>query len=233
LALVVLWSTNSVVRTKASVPAAVLSFVVVLVLVPLSFLEHQRSIRPSPLICSYLILTTILDLAQLRTLWLIKVENTIAAVYTVSFSIKLLVLGLECIQKSRFLIQAEDVQRSPEDKSGVISLSLFFWMNRLVYTGYCKALSMRDLYPTPIDAQPQALEERLTVAWDKCKLLHLQSPFWILKSNSLTWSKASVASCYRTNPESANNSLYNPTIVHGGLYDLPATSDAPATQISE
>ena len=50
LALVALWASSPNIRTKASIPAAVLSFSASLALLVLSSMEHSRSIRPSSLI---------------------------------------------------------------------------------------------------------------------------------------------------------------------------------------
>jgi len=53
LALLVLW-VKTPQRTSASVPASVLGLVVSLTLVILTIYEHKKSIKPSPVISTYL-----------------------------------------------------------------------------------------------------------------------------------------------------------------------------------
>jgi hypothetical protein len=167
LALVICWSKVRSAKTKVSVASSGLSLVVAIALAPLSWLEHNKTIRPSPLICTYLLISSICDLAQLRTLWLLFPSSSIVAVFLATYSCKALLLMLEAIHKTRFLIHEDDVATGYEDKNGVISRSFFFWLNKLLYTGYRKALSMEDLDPTPKEASPESLESKLTREWDR------------------------------------------------------------------
>ncbi|CAH0020273.1 unnamed protein product [Clonostachys rhizophaga] len=63
------------------------------------------------------------------------------------------------------LTREADISRSPEDKCGVISRSLFLWMLPLLYKGYRQSLGVDDLYAPPIDAAPVDLEEKLWRDW--------------------------------------------------------------------
>jgi hypothetical protein len=138
-----------------------------LVTVPLSWLEHTRTIKPSPQICSYLLLSTLLDTAQVRTLWTMGASQTIASVFTASFAIRTLLLALECLPKK--LTREVDIARSPEDKCGVISRSFFLWLLPLIYAGYRRTLGIDDLYAPPVDAAPSPLEKKLRKGWSECE----------------------------------------------------------------
>lgn len=59
--------------TRVTVAAAAFSFVASLVVVALSTLEHARSYRPSGLLVAYLLLTTLFEAAQVRTLFLTQI----------------------------------------------------------------------------------------------------------------------------------------------------------------
>jgi ATP-binding cassette, subfamily C (CFTR/MRP), member 1 len=169
LALVVLWSQGSSYRTTMSIPAAVLSLLVTVTLVPLVWLEHHRCIQPSALICSYLFLVSILDLAQLRTLWLVGSyrETLIASVFSAAFALRIVALGNECFNKTRYFVKNDDFARSPEEKCGIVSRSLFLWLNPLIYLGYRRTIVDSDLYPLPAGLDPQSLDVKLQEAWAK------------------------------------------------------------------
>lgn len=157
------------------IPSIVLSFITCVVLLPLSHSEHTKSIRPSNLICLFLVFSVLFDAVQVRTLWLIHGTPQISTVFSTSLAIKLALLVLESANKVRFL-HDEDVRgRTPEDSSGIFSRSLFLWLNTLIYNGYKKALSMNDLYPIPDDFSSELLEAELWKNWETSKAFSLSS----------------------------------------------------------
>jgi hypothetical protein len=96
------------------------------------------------------------------------VRISLAAVLSTSFAIRCLLLVLESIDKSRFLIHTEEGKLSPEDKSGIVSISLYLWMNDLIRAGFRTALTLKDLYSTSTDVSAEKLEVKLTKAWAQC-----------------------------------------------------------------
>jgi hypothetical protein len=70
LTMLILWTIHDNLRTPTSIPAAALSFVNVLALGLLSYLEHTRSLQPSTLMAVYLLLSLLFDAVQVRTLYL-------------------------------------------------------------------------------------------------------------------------------------------------------------------
>ncbi|KAM0812152.1 putative ABC transporter FUM19 [Seiridium cardinale] len=167
LSLTVLWSRNQASRTRASIPATIVALLLNILLLPLSWLEHSKTIRPSPLICAYLIVSSLVDLAQVRTLWLIQELGAEAAVFSAIFAVRVGILGFECTPKTRFLVHAEDIARSPEDKCGIISRSFFLWLLKLIWNGFRGTIMMDDLYEPPVDTAPEGLEARLQKYWDE------------------------------------------------------------------
>ncbi|KAK7215079.1 hypothetical protein V2G26_003082 [Clonostachys chloroleuca] len=147
-----------------SLPMAAVYLLATTVTAPLSWLEHTKTIKPSPLICSYFILSVLLDTTQIRTLWTrVDDDRTLVAVFTASYSLRAIILLMESLPKN--LTRGADISRSPEDKCGVISRSLFLWMIPLLYKGYKQSLGVNDLYAPPIDAAPENLEEKLWRGW--------------------------------------------------------------------
>lgn len=167
LALVVLWSRDSVDKTRVSVPMAAVHLLTVLLMAPLSWLEHTKTIKPSPSITSYLLLSTVLDMAQVRTLWIMGADRHIASVFSALFAVRALLFTVECLQKT--LISEIDVVRSPEDKCDVVSRSFFLWVVPLIHAGYRGVLGVGDLYAPPVDASPDPLEEALQKALLECE----------------------------------------------------------------
>ncbi|KAF9875583.1 ABC multidrug transporter [Colletotrichum karsti] len=134
--------------SRVAIASDAMSFVVGLIMIPLSFLEHDRSPRPSTLLDIYLLVTLIFDVALSRTLWL-SVESGEdyhqSLVSIVSTAVKAAVLALESCQKPLSWYFDQKPQ-SPEVTSGIIKLMTFFWLKELFLKGYRKILSISDLY---------------------------------------------------------------------------------------
>ena len=132
-----------------SIAGAALSFAASLSLIPLSYLEHERCRRPSVLIGGYIFLILLFDIVQTRTLWLLRSSSqgdASAQLLTVSVVLNAIVLCLESVPKTSW-IDWESKEHSPEESSNIFSLGVYFWLNRLLFSGYSKVLSVDDLYP--------------------------------------------------------------------------------------
>ncbi|GJN86671.1 hypothetical protein PLIIFM63780_010252 [Purpureocillium lilacinum] len=100
LAILALWSTSpSSVNTRAAIAAAALSAVVDLAIGGLVYAEHRRSYSPSTLLSLYLSATILVDIANVRSLFLRRNLDTIGAVSTAALALKLLILVLEEVPK--------------------------------------------------------------------------------------------------------------------------------------
>jgi ABC-type multidrug transport system fused ATPase/permease subunit len=118
-------------------------------MLPLSYLEHSRSPRPSFLLNAYLFITILLDITQARTLWLASTntdEITFARIFTCAVAFKALIIVLESQSKSRW-IRWDVKEHSPEETTGLYGLGAYFWLNRLFLAGYRKVLRIDDLFP--------------------------------------------------------------------------------------
>ncbi|KAK2601395.1 hypothetical protein N8I77_010849 [Diaporthe amygdali] len=149
------------------VSSSAMAFVSGLCLIPLSFLEHEKSPRPSILLSFYLALTLLLDIAQVRTLWLASrnhIEVTFSSVFTSSAVVKAVSLLLESQHKSRW-IHWDTKEHSPEETSGLFGLGAFIWLNRLFLSGYAKVLKVGDLYPLDPAMCAETLNQRLDRHW--------------------------------------------------------------------
>jgi ATP-binding cassette subfamily C (CFTR/MRP) protein 1 len=129
--LLVLRALNPVLRTRATVAAAALGTLDGLALCFLSHYEHIHSIRPSAIINTYLLLTLPFDAARSRTLWLGRATRPIAAAFSSTLAVKLIILITEAIEKRPILLDRYR-RASPEATSGIYSRSFFWWLNKYV-----------------------------------------------------------------------------------------------------
>jgi hypothetical protein len=149
LSLLILAAIPSFHASGISLAAAVLKLVSAVLMMTLSFVDHSRSPRPSVLLNTYLCLTLLLDAAQARTLFLSSVgkpELTYSSLFSASMAFKAVILLLEAKQKSSW-VHWNEKDHSPEETSGIFSLGVFFWLNKLFRLGYKKILTIDDLYP--------------------------------------------------------------------------------------
>ncbi|KAH8169831.1 ABC transporter domain-containing protein [Sarocladium implicatum] len=162
--LVALWSLDSTPRTRTSIPEAVVGVVEGIAIAGLSYVEHIKSARPSPLLSTYLFLTIILDVALARTFIIRDGLFAISAVFTAALALKFILLILEELPKRRSLISENEVVR--ETSVGVISRTLFLWLNPLLWRGTRSVLTVDNLGPLHQKLQSKPLLDQLERAWD-------------------------------------------------------------------
>lgn len=155
-----------------TIPAYAIAFATTISLATLSFVEHSRSARPSSVIQVYFFLTGLLDIARVRTAWLIRDKIDIALLRSVVLAIKLITLVLESLPKDSHIAQSKSQFLSFEDKAGFFSRSLLLWLNPLFLRGYHERLSGHDLYTVGEDLAASKVSEALFGNWEKTKLTH-------------------------------------------------------------
>lgn len=132
-------------------------------MVPLSFLDHSRSPRPSILLSFYLFLTVLFDVAETRTFWLAsgtKAELTYTSVFTAAMALKVVILLLEAQHKTKWVTWDSKDPHSPEETTGIFGLGVYFWLNSLFANGYRNVLQMKDLYPLDHAMRGQLLQDK-------------------------------------------------------------------------
>ncbi|KAI8944427.1 P-loop containing nucleoside triphosphate hydrolase protein [Xylaria longipes] len=166
LALLVQWAQTAL-GSSISIASTTLSLASGLSLALLSHLEHAKSVRPSFVITFYLVFTVLLDGARVRTQWLLKDADGVAATLTASLTVKVVLLTLEAIEKRRLLL-GSDREYPPESTSGPFSRGFFLWRNSLLVSGFGKVLSLADLPPISEKLESKTLAKDLSGKWDKC-----------------------------------------------------------------
>lgn len=182
MVLLVLHVMNERLRTRAALAASALAFLDALGLCLLSHREHVRSVRPSAIINVYLLLTLLFDVARARTLWLDGTTRSIASVFTSGFGVKLMILVTEGMEKRSILMERYR-NASPEATSGIYSRSFFWWLNKLMTTGFHRVISNEDLYPIDEDMNSKNLYANAQHVWNNTNQTRPRALLWsILKS---------------------------------------------------
>jgi ATP-binding cassette, subfamily C (CFTR/MRP), member 1 len=176
-ALLVLYAVKPVLRTRATLAAAALTLVDALGLCLLSHAEHLYSIRPSAIINVYLLISLLFDIARSRTLWLDGASRSVAAVFSSTIGIKVMILIIEGIEKRSILLDRYR-HSSPEVTSGIYSRSFFWWLNTLMSTGFRRILTNEDLYPIDDDMTSKALLGQGQEAWNSGNQTRPRALFW-------------------------------------------------------
>jgi hypothetical protein len=154
--------------TSMFLAASALKLVSALLMVTLSVVDHSRSPRPSVLLSVYLSVTLLLDVAQVRTLYLSsegQPELIYSGLFSATIAMKVATLLLEAKQKSAW-VQWNEKEHSPEETSGIFSLGVFSWLNSLFKLGYGKILATEDLYPLDSAINAKLLHDKFSENMD-------------------------------------------------------------------
>ncbi|KAL6701465.1 P-loop containing nucleoside triphosphate hydrolase protein [Trichoderma pleuroticola] len=168
-------------RTRCTVAAAIISVVVVLPVMALSHAEHTTSVKPSAILTIYLSISVILDAVRIRTLWLSMQETRVSILFTTATGIKLAILIVENIPK--LLLPTVDKGISPEELSGIFSLSLFTWILPIMKLGFRKTLAIDDLDAIDEEMASEYLGHKTQREWDRVTVETLGK----LRKGTLIW----------------------------------------------
>jgi ATP-binding cassette, subfamily C (CFTR/MRP), member 1 len=132
LALITLWALPSTIRTRVSLAAAILALGDSCIIVVLMYAEHKRSAKPSTLLSAFLAISSLLDLAQARSLFLQHHfgSTALSGLFVSILTTKLTLLLLEEVPKRAFLTGRFKTS-ALESTSGPINRSVFWWINEL------------------------------------------------------------------------------------------------------
>ncbi|KAJ5907320.1 multidrug resistance-associated protein [Penicillium taxi] len=144
LALLISWAKKTQPTTKFSVASSAINLVVAIQIVVLSWVEDERSVRPSSLLAIYLLFTLLFDVVQTRSLWLSHRNLPISILFVASVATKTAMVLFESLGKQNHLVGSyQDLP--PESTSGIVNRSFMWWLNRLFSTGFRSLLTTEDL----------------------------------------------------------------------------------------
>ncbi|GKT51184.1 ABC transporter fum19 [Colletotrichum spaethianum] len=170
LALLILQTTSNGSRIDGfAVGASVLGFLAALLMIGLSYAEHSKAPRPSMLLTGYIFFQILFDVAQTRTSWLMArtfSTQLFARLFTASLAVKIVILFVEAQRKAKWIAWTAD-EHSPEETSGLFSLGVYFWLNRLFLYGYRNVLTIKDLYALDQGMIAETMQVTLAQELDK------------------------------------------------------------------
>jgi uncharacterized membrane protein YdbT with pleckstrin-like domain len=144
LALLISWAKETRPTSKFSVASSAINLVVAMQIMVLSWVEDERSVRPSSVLAIYLLFTLLFDVVQTRTLWLSHRDLLVSILFTTSVAAKTAMVLFESLGKQKHLIGSyQDLP--PESTSGIVNRSFMWWLNRLFSTGFRSLLTTEDL----------------------------------------------------------------------------------------
>lgn len=164
VAVLAMWSLPSTAKAKTSIAEGALGVVESFAILGLSYHEHTRASSQSLFLSFYLIISSILDVASIRTAWIRAHEPALTGLLTAAFVVRLALLVLEEAPKN--LIPSEKTQ-SRETRAGAISRSVFWWLNGFLTLGYKSILDVNHIGPIAPKFDSRDLRKQLESVWDK------------------------------------------------------------------
>lgn len=143
----------------------------------LSHREHIHSTRPSSIINTYLLVTILFDTARMRTLWIQHAPKALAILSSATLAVKLIIALTEAVEK-RSILLSHYQNDSPEATSGIYSRALFWWLNRIMRTGFQRVIQDVDLFPIEEGISSAVLKKYSQSLWDKAPKSHPHALFW-------------------------------------------------------
>ncbi|KAI1838945.1 hypothetical protein DTO027I6_3367 [Penicillium roqueforti] len=186
--LLVFSSTQHYPAQNVSVAGATLSLIAAISIVVLLHLEHSRAVRPSFLVSAYLLITVLLDIARVRTAWLLPYGRAYPTCLTASLATKLLLLVLANIEKRKWLLLSE---QSTERTSGIFNRGLFAWLNELLRKGHTSLLTSDTLPNIHEKLSSSDLADRFSKSWALCDQSR-QHALLLAVVNCLRWDIAAI-----------------------------------------
>ncbi|KAJ5190136.1 multidrug resistance-associated protein [Penicillium cinerascens] len=164
LALLISWAQNVTPHTNVSVASGAVNLAVAMEILILSWMEDERSVKPSSLLAIYLFLTLLFDIVQTRTLWLSRAGSVIPSLFTANVAAKTTMLLLESLGKQKYLTGTyRDLP--PESTSGILNRSFMWWLNRLFHAGFRSLLTVGDLDVLDKPLESSGAAEKALRAW--------------------------------------------------------------------
>lgn len=139
------------------------TFATTVLLWPLLYREHSRSVRPSDLGVLLLLMSAAFDLVAFSNAKT-SVEPTIGA--STTLILKLLLTAMESQGKGDILAKPWN-DYPPEQLAGIISRAFFWWISPVLVTGYSMILTGDALPRLDQELSSEKLRRRALQTWDR------------------------------------------------------------------
>jgi ATP-binding cassette subfamily C (CFTR/MRP) protein 1 len=129
-----------------------------------SFMEDQRSVRPSDILALYFSMSSVLSIARLRSLWIIPYITVCRCLAAMIFILTVLTLLVECLTKANFL-RPQYQQITKEQAQSLWGRTFFTYNIPFFRAGFSSILSLEDVPDVDLDLQGQVAGRKLRDAW--------------------------------------------------------------------
>ncbi|KAG5930350.1 hypothetical protein E4U42_001865 [Claviceps africana] len=143
-----------------------------------SLLEHVRSVRPSTILCLYLGVSSLLDMASCRTAFFIPGYAVVARIQLISYFVKLAILAAEVTEKRKWLFW-HCRELSPEATASFYNRVFFVWLNPLLLKGYRTSLTVDNLTPLDQDILSASQPVGILRRWGKANNSSKRALLWV------------------------------------------------------
>lgn len=168
-----LWIKTPSQRTAATLPAASLAVAAALFIAIVILHSHFHSVQSTALTSIYLSVTVLLDATKARS-YFTRDETDLTAFASLaiaSASVKLIIIALEELSK-RKLMTDETLRTSKgrEAFCGFWNRSLFLWLNKILFLGFRRIVSIDDLPDLSYEFSSKTLWKEFAPVWAKSTL---------------------------------------------------------------
>ncbi|KAF4811049.1 ABC transporter atnG [Colletotrichum siamense] len=148
--------------------AAIASFLACILLCPLLFLEHSRSVRPSDLSIIYLLVSLACDATEFWLAFASGELNNTDALYMgiANLTLKFVLIFAGSRSKASILRNTGE-QSCPEEVGGVLSRTFFWWINPILARGNKFVLSGDSLPSLHTELSSEVLRRRALRCWEQ------------------------------------------------------------------
>jgi ATP-binding cassette, subfamily C (CFTR/MRP), member 1 len=161
----------------------------------LSFLEHGRNVGPSTLLTSFLVIAILSDVIQAGLLYVAWKLCNPWGLASAIFATRCVLLILEGRTKRSILREPYD-KLSPEETAGFFGVAFFWWVNKVLKTGYCNVFTLDDMPPLGEGLDIMKTREAMQREWDKRSTYTLVSSFFAFRLTNQTQKSQWVAFLY-------------------------------------
>lgn len=130
--------------TRWSTASSTLAITAVAIVSVVSFLEDQRSIKPSDLLVLYFSATALTYIPLLRSLWLIPVGQALRALWALMNISSILLVLVESSQKADTLRPAYEYV-TKEETTSLWNRASFAWVVRFLRVGYSEVIYLEGV----------------------------------------------------------------------------------------
>ncbi|RAH53760.1 hypothetical protein BO85DRAFT_428965, partial [Aspergillus piperis CBS 112811] len=193
VALLVFRQRLAVLKTSASLAAQLLRISGTCVALWLSYLEHNRTLRPPLLINIYLFLVVLFDGVIIRSFWLASNSSCITALCSTVLAAHLILLISESVKKDNSQDASRYRQTTLEETSGLFGLGLLTWVLPVLQKGFTRPLGLPDVPPVALELTSLRLKKQLQRFWEKAdQSKGNQLPITLLRTYKMAFFRAVI-----------------------------------------